>query len=275
MCGGTGCWGIILAAPHGLSPRVRGNLAARRRRIRTSRSIPACAGEPQPPNFRTVVRMVYPRVCGGTVPAARLRGWNAGLSPRVRGNHPGFRQAFRGLRSIPACAGEPGGGIGLARNFGVYPRVCGGTKLQVCDDGRLHGLSPRVRGNPSAVSVSAPSSGSIPACAGEPRPRAATPCRIWVYPRVCGGTPLMPQKRRSRRGLSPRVRGNLPAQQVPHQGARSIPACAGEPLYSGDGWLPGRVYPRVCGGTNADGSVRAVHTGLSPRVRGNLRLLPG
>ena len=51
---------------------------------------------------------------------------------------------------------------------------------------------------------------------------------------------------------------------------RSIPACAGEPQASQATCSLLEVYPRVCGGT-----LRAVigpvgHTGLSPRVRGNL-----
>ena len=50
---------------------------------------------------------VYPRACGGTVPAftAALRSY--GLSPRVRGNL--FPQGLEDQvdRSIPARAGEP------------------------------------------------------------------------------------------------------------------------------------------------------------------------
>ena len=51
--------------------------------------------------------------------------------------------------------------------------------------------------------------------------------------------------------------------------ARSIPACAGEPLrrkgYDYQRW----VYPRVCGGTPYHRTVPAARNGLSPRVRGN------
>ena len=57
--------------------------------------------------------------------------------------------AIRGLRSIPACAGEPG--------------------------------SPR-------SSTEAVGDGSIPACAGEPFEGSPGAESTTVYPRVCGGT---------------------------------------------------------------------------------------
>ena len=70
-------------------------------------------------------------------------------------------------------------------------------------------------------------------------------------------------------GLSPRVRGN-PGIGRPHRpGHGSIPACAGEPRWGRRACPDGRVYPRVCGGTLAEGVVREAGLGLSPRVRGN------
>ena len=50
---------------------------------------------------------------------------------------------------------------------------------------------------------------------------------------------------------------------------RSIPACAGEPRFSGIAVSPFRVYPRVCGGTSRSIATIACALGLSPRVRGN------
>ncbi len=70
-------------------------------------------------------------------------------------------------------------------------------------------------------------------------------------------------------GLSPRVRGN-PAFPTPiEDGARSIPACAGEPTPDLVGDLWGQVYPRVCGGTGTNRYTCKEPNGLSPRVRGN------
>ena len=66
VCGGT------RHCPHqrkpfrGLSPRVRGNRCAAEDGPGCGGSIPACAGEPDPPYGRQALHWVYPRVCGGT-----------------------------------------------------------------------------------------------------------------------------------------------------------------------------------------------------------------
>ena len=53
----------------------------------------------------------------------------------------------------------------------VYPRACGGTlTCLVCGD-LAPGLSPRLRGNRDADGLPHSARGSIPAPAGEPRPR--------------------------------------------------------------------------------------------------------
>ena len=153
----------------------------------------------------------------------------------------------------------------------VYPRVCGGTAVSIDDKTAVLGLSPRVRGNHDKAEYLPGATGSIPACAGEPRPQRGRLSYQQVYPRVCGGTTQLGRSMASEYGLSPRVRGNL--QNVKADGivAGSIPACAGEPgavSYSTDQC---RVYPRVCGGTATRRIIGADRPGLSPRVRGNLR----
>ena len=90
-----------------------------------------------------------------------------------------------------------------------------------------------------------------------------------VYPRVCGGTVNSPSRMPSRKGLSPRVRGNLGSRSSGWMCCGSIPACAGEPLRSILTCIGQRVYPRVCGGTFLDGVGELAELGLSPRVRGN------
>ena len=112
------------------------------------------------------------------------------------------------LWSIPACAGEPLRDGRRAHTLKVYPRVCGGTEDSARIDGRGQGLSPRVRGNRVATPVNLCTSGSIPACAGEPCTHSTADTATAVYPRVCGGTPLRDLQGRHVRGLSPRVRGN-------------------------------------------------------------------
>ena len=113
----------------------------------------------------------------------------------------------------------------------VYPRVCGGTINFERPDGSFYGLSPRVRGDLAAKVVPPFCSGSIPACAGEPKvfePGGETEA---VYPRVCGGTAGTTVGYGNNAGLSPRVRGN-PGRSIPlPRTNRSIPACAGEPTH--------------------------------------------
>ncbi len=86
---------------------------------------------------------------------------------------------------------------------------------------------------------------------------------------MCGGTFRFRLRRRRRRGLSPRVRGNL-THLCPHLYEKgSIPACAGEPTWATPTTTAPTVYPRVCGGTTPSWTRRQTGIGLSPRVRGN------
>ena len=90
-----------------------------------------------------------------------------------------------------------------------------------------------------------------------------------VYPRVCGGTRGNHSACQTRRGLSPRVRGNPSPPSGPPAWPGSIPACAGEPCIECHRPNNRRVYPRVCGGTPEGLHNPATIGGLSPRVRGN------
>ena len=86
VCGGTVRPHIGVQQREGLSPRVRGNPGWRPAALPTSRSIPACAGEPVSVAACHASEAVYPRVCGGTCSIPTVPGNSWGLSPRVRGN---------------------------------------------------------------------------------------------------------------------------------------------------------------------------------------------
>ena len=217
-----------------------------------------------------LLRTVYPRVGGGTHKVIYRNTPPVGLSPRGRGNHAGAADDVDFSRSIPAWAGEPGERATRAKEQGVYPRVGGGTSSV----GRMAvtgmGLSPRGRGNQPFSHRDGRTGRSIPAWAGEPRPRGSRGSSRWVYPRVGGGTQVPASMMPGLIGLSPRGRGNRAGDMAPWSWSRSIPAWAGEPA-AGDRWR-GRagVYPRVGGGTNLAYLARYVASGLSPRGRGNL-----
>ena len=189
VCGGTHWPHLRCLYSSGLSPRVRGNPRLIHVIGDADRSIPACAGEPAGQLLLAHGSGVYPRVCGGT--ASRRGGelGSMGLSPRVRGNPMRVYSSTSWVRSIPACAGEPVRSVRQHEKLSVYPRVCGGTRLQKAAVRRQDGLSPRVRGNQDIEDAIKEWEGSIPACAGEPAGHYHRPFGITVYPRVCGGTP--------------------------------------------------------------------------------------
>ena len=209
VCGGTATATAVEIGGRGLSPRVRGNPTPMTVPTLRPRSIPACAGEPEDITRYHKPGEVYPRVCGGTSPDCNASEKYQGLSPRVRGNRRLCPQTDAPRGSIPACAGEPLSVGDWCGDRTVYPRVCGGT-ADVCINALARGgLSPRVRGNHAASYSASLSSGSIPACAGEPLYGIRRPPLSAVYPRVCGGTTSTDNQRIAANGLSPRVRGNL------------------------------------------------------------------
>ena len=150
VCGGTGFVDRMDWRLAGLSPRVRGNHGDDGESRQRVGSIPACAGEPIATVRPAVIGRVYPRVCGGTDMMALADLQSEGLSPRVRGNPAAAGKSSSGLRSIPACAGEPVSWHPMQSATPVYPRVCGGTPERLDAGDTWMGLSPRVRGNPLA-----------------------------------------------------------------------------------------------------------------------------
>ena len=248
---------------------MRGNHHPHYHRTIPLGSIPAYAGEPTARRHSAGQAGVYPRVCGGTRGRAVYRPAAPGLSPRMRGNRV-YRPGLSGsARSIPAYAGEPHLLVWHKTFSTVYPRVCGGTAFDTAANQRYWGLSPRMRGNRVYTQTSWHCRRSIPAYAGEPGPTAENPAAREVYPRVCGGTWSFGLGIDQSMGLSPRMRGNLPAVTCTGGSPRSIPAYAGEPCLSVGNALVGEVYPRVCGGTVAAADGYDLVCGLSPRMRGN------
>ena len=168
VCGGTPPPPAANALSAGLSPRMRGNLAALGSEFEADGSIPAYAGEPPPRATARCGKWVYPRVCGGTLFLNARIAFGEGLSPRMRGNRP--TPAGRGgpRRSIPAYAGEPRRAAVARCGHQVYPRVCGGTPYDPGPVPNNDGLSPRMRGNQAPAVRPARAIRSIPAYAGEP-----------------------------------------------------------------------------------------------------------
>ena len=269
VCGGTCGRPSPACNANGLSPRVRGNRNQGRAVHRGDGSIPTCAGEPAETAENASRGRVYPHVCGGTECSTTPLTTPGGLSPRVRGNLFLSRRLGGLGRSIPTCAGEPGGTPSASSTPWVYPHVCGGTCCIAAPILAYIGLSPRVRGNQVVPDRLPLRRGSIPTCAGEPGRPVADVTVTGVYPHVCGGTLSAPPFLSTGIGLSPRVRGNpyLDGGAIRYPG--SIPTCAGEPSPPVRSARVRPVYPHVCGGTHTMRLGAAPTSGLSPRVRGN------
>ena len=213
--GGTDCIAKANEIFGGLSPRGRGNRGLRPGRGLAGGSIPAWAGEPPSSNRPSSASTVYPRVGGGTRTSHRGDFKYPGLSPRGRGNPVQPAGGVSTLGSIPAWAGEPPLAYSSTHAARVYPRVGGGTLMDVFAGPWNRGLSPRGRGNRLRLGCERAGMGSIPAWAGEPCWRRSPCSDSRVYPRVGGGTisSVAPLPRAS--GLSPRGRGNRMALSAP------------------------------------------------------------
>ena len=179
----------LFRIPHsGLSPRVRGNHPLARANPPMTGSIPASAGQPHRRRTRRTRRRVYPRECGATIRhTVRIPSYE-GLSPRVRGNRYALYTLSVRCGSIPASAGQPRPLSPPPPAAWVYPRECGATLVGPSTSSTYGGLSPRVRGNQYFIRVDTPSTGSIPASAGQPHIRRCPSRRHPVYPRECGAT---------------------------------------------------------------------------------------
>ena len=253
----------------GPSPRVRGSPPTRRRGHPDAGSIPACAGKPTGAGTMTARARVHPRVCGEAAYQLGERGLAGGPSPRVRGSpDPGRDQSVH-PGSIPACAGKPRGSSRRSGPSRVHPRVCGEAPAAARHSQRRRGPSPRVRGSRIPEPAAEDEVGSIPACAGKPRPPAGPARRSWVHPRVCGEAPIQAAINLYIRGPSPRVRGSPGPDTWTSCCGRSIPACAGKPDRSARRARACRVHPRVCGEARSETAHDALGAGPSPRVRGS------
>ena len=176
-------------------------------------------------------------------------------------------------RSIPAHAGGTPSCSGTATVSGVYPRARGGNHDRVLLLPLRFGLSPRTRGEPRPRCGPAQRSGSIPAHAGgtlSPLPGLGL---MEVYPRARGGNKSKSKLARLSCGLSPRTRGEPQTRWSGPRRPGSIPAHAGGTLARRRGRVRHGVYPRARGGNRDKTPAGTSPRGLSPRTRGEPRIM--
>ena len=109
----------------GSSPRVRGTVTTRPRRIRNLRFIPARAGNGLSGQSSADGCTVHPRACGEREDRMILSCMSHGSSPRVRGTVLKGNDARNRRRFIPARAGNGGSRPSYPGLPSVHPRACG------------------------------------------------------------------------------------------------------------------------------------------------------
>ncbi len=186
--GGTLMSSMPPRAMAGPSPRGRGNLLCQMLRCSLLGAIPAWAGEPGPATARSLCHRGHPRVGGGTRQEAVDYLYEAGPSPRGRGNLDNRGAVNRAHGAIPAWAGEPANTPVPLYTLGGHPRVGGGTIALPPGNAAARGPSPRGRGNRRTGRTRRPFKRAIPAWAGEPVAAVIQAAFATGHPRVGGGT---------------------------------------------------------------------------------------
>ena len=233
----------------GLPPRVRGNPGRASAGEPVAGPTPARAGQPTPRASSMSPSSAYPRACGATLINALKQFAHNGLPPRVRGNRLPYRRGAFLDGPTPARAGQPASPLQTRMAQWAYPRACGATPDDWTGRAARQGLPPRVRGNPSQCALRTPMSGPTPARAGQPWNVHDRHSAHRAYPRACGATDCQGIVSQGKRGLPPRVRGNLADRTTQHAFDGPTPARAGQP---GSGRGASQVlaaYPRACGAT--------------------------
>ena len=150
----------------GLSPRLRGTPRSPPAGADRTRFIPAPAGNTPAGPLPDPRLAVYPRACGEHLFDLIQKCERPGLSPRLRGTHPGRADTPASCRFIPAPAGNTKNYGFILTGDSVYPRACGEHAFT----GRLRlldlGLSPRLRGTPRRHHARCAEIRFIPAPAG-------------------------------------------------------------------------------------------------------------
>ena len=191
-----------------------------------------------------------------------------GSSPRGRGTLGAVRRRRRGLRVIPAWAGNTASKWWCLTGGAGHPRVGGehacASVLRLISDGS----SPRGRGTQHKSGLRFTGQRVIPAWAGNTPSAAARPGLRPGHPRVGGEHMDTSRVIRTTHGSSPRGRGTRGAGAQRFPRGRVIPAWAGNTRTHGARRHRCAGHPRVGGEHTAGGVPYRDEIGSSPRGRG-------
>ena len=175
----------------------------------------------------------HPRSRGGNRTAAFVSQHVTGPSPLARGKPSGLPHGQLQAGTIPARAGETVNLRSQPTAVRDHPRSRGGNARPVYARSSEKGPSPLARGKPICVHSFAVVQGTIPARAGETKQDASWARWIRDHPRSRGGNQVRVAQVRAAQGPSPLARGKLARQPGHRDAAGTIPARAGETLFSG------------------------------------------
>ena len=233
-----------------------------------ARIIPAHAGNSVAAMVMMARNSDHPRACGELSRTPDVPPSAVGSSPRMRGTPARPGAVRRGVRIIPAHAGNSELPCMVASRAADHPRACGELQRDIVRENRHAGSSPRMRGTPSERLLGDRRRRIIPAHAGNShRPRE--PARFKPdHPRACGELQLSFLPADLDAGSSPRMRGTPQEAENAQALRRIIPAHAGNS--ASPRMSPSRTsdHPRACGELSANVTLRKPVSGSSPRMRG-------
>ena len=192
------------------------------------RIIPAHAGQTGSASRQRPPAPDHPRACGANVCIDPRGPSAAGSSPRMRGKHLIGAGGPRGLRIIPAHAGQTDPWYTRRRCSPDHPRACGANDSLYHRLDFAHGSSPRMRGKPNGGRHIGCNDRIIPAHAGQTRSSMRRNLRQTDHPRACGANEGWWKHLARDHGSSPRMRGKHGKAEDTELTSRIIPAHAGQ-----------------------------------------------
>ena len=255
-------------SPIGSSPPARGTCCSRRRRCRTDRFIPACAGNIRPRCRNARASSVHPRLRGEHSAPLKTTASPSGSSPPARGTFHHVVGPVLAGRFIPACAGNMVLQPPRRRTMAVHPRLRGEHFGGSARAARQTGSSPPARGTSSASSSANSNVRFIPACAGNIGVPLLGVRGASVHPRLRGEHHQGKAGGGDLYGSSPPARGTSAEAQLFLCQKRFIPACAGNIERTFAKLFLNSVHPRLRGEHSISLGPSTTRLGSSPPARG-------
>ena len=167
-------------------------------------------------------------MCGEKFPKLHCPVCRLGSPPRVRGKADAAAHWLLAQGITPAYAGKRQGMTSSVHHPWDHPRVCGEKINRFTADYLMKGSPPRVRGKATNAGSSGRAAGITPAYAGKSCRAVRSRWRARDHPRVCREKYGRFDRRCSRAGSPPRVRGKEKHHPFLPEQHGITPACAGK-----------------------------------------------